>query len=209
MINIISKSYLSSRISGPQKVVLNTIKGLEKLGYPYVVNKSLSSCKRLWIHDDINALKFIKDLPSDISIVVGPNLFIKPDNIPSNLNIKRAVFLYPSRWIKDFWLRYGYNGSSMEVWPVGIDTDDFNISKIEKKVVMVYYKQRFAEELKFVENLLVNKKIKYKLIVYRDYTEGEYKKVLAESKYGIWLGRHESQGIALEEAMSCGVPLIV
>jgi hypothetical protein len=32
---------------------------------------------------------------------------------------------------------------------------------------------------------------------------------LQESKYGIWLDAHESQGFALQEALSCNVPLLV
>jgi hypothetical protein len=32
---------------------------------------------------------------------------------------------------------------------------------------------------------------------------------LKNAKYGIWVGRHESQGFALEEALSCNVPLLV
>jgi glycosyltransferase involved in cell wall biosynthesis len=209
MINIISKSYLSSRVSGPKKVIMNLVKGLDQLGYPYVINKDLSACKRLWIHDDIQALKFVKDLPSDIRIVVGPNLFIKPSDIPKDLDITRTVFTYPSNWIKDFWKKLGYVGSFMEVWPAGIDTDEFNISKAEKKFVMLYYKQRTKDELKLVEDFLHSKKIEYKLIVYHDYREKEFRDILSQTKYGIWLGRHESQGIALEEALACGVPLIV
>ena len=32
---------------------------------------------------------------------------------------------------------------------------------------------------------------------------------LKKSKFGIWLGRHESQGFALEETLACDVPLLV
>jgi glycosyltransferase involved in cell wall biosynthesis len=32
---------------------------------------------------------------------------------------------------------------------------------------------------------------------------------LSESKYGIWLDAHESQGFALQEAIACNVPLLV
>ena len=32
---------------------------------------------------------------------------------------------------------------------------------------------------------------------------------LQNSKYGIWLDAHESQGFALQEALSCNVPLLV
>ena len=55
MINIISKAYLSKNATGPKKVVDNFIKGLDILGYPYVINKRLDACQRLWIHDDTAA----------------------------------------------------------------------------------------------------------------------------------------------------------
>ena len=51
MINIISRAAVSNRASGPKKVVSNLIKGLEKIGYPYVVNARLDACKRLWIQE--------------------------------------------------------------------------------------------------------------------------------------------------------------
>ena len=41
------------------------------------------------------------------------------------------------------------------------------------------------------------------------YAEEEYLNYLKESKFGIWLTAHESQGFALEEALSCDVPLLV
>jgi glycosyltransferase involved in cell wall biosynthesis len=37
----------------------------------------------------------------------------------------------------------------------------------------------------------------------------DYINYLHESKYGIWIGCHESQGFALQEALSCNVPLLV
>ena len=43
----------------------------------------------------------------------------------------------------------------------------------------------------------------------KKYPEEEYIKYLQESKYGIWLGAHESQGFALEEALAINVPLLV
>ena len=41
------------------------------------------------------------------------------------------------------------------------------------------------------------------------YDEKDFLTQLKNSKYGIWLGRHESQGFALEETLSCDVPLLV
>jgi len=69
MINIISKAYLSKNATGPKKVVDNLIKGLDILGYPYVINKRLDACQRLWIHDDTAALARINKLSPEIKIV--------------------------------------------------------------------------------------------------------------------------------------------
>jgi hypothetical protein len=52
--------------------------------------------------------------------------------------------------------------------------------------------------------------IDYRLFSYDDrYDETEYINCLQNAKYGIWVGRHESQGFALEETLSCNVPLLV
>jgi glycosyltransferase involved in cell wall biosynthesis len=49
----------------------------------------------------------------------------------------------------------------------------------------------------------------YKVIRYGSYTESVYKKLLSQARLVVWLGRHESQGIALEEPLACGAPVLV
>jgi hypothetical protein len=41
------------------------------------------------------------------------------------------------------------------------------------------------------------------------YKEADYTHALRTASWGIWLGQHESQGYAFQEALSMGVPLIV
>ena len=41
------------------------------------------------------------------------------------------------------------------------------------------------------------------------YSEAEYLEYLQNSKFGVWVGAHESQGFALQEALSCDVLLLV
>src|SRR4051812_45284441 len=98
MLNIISKSYCRRFQSGPKKVVDNLIKGLEKIGYPYVTNRRLDACARLWVHDDVAALKLVSTLPPEIKVVVGPNLVVMPRNLPPHINLSRAVYVHPSNW---------------------------------------------------------------------------------------------------------------
>ena len=55
-----------------------------------------------------------------------------------------------------------------------------------------------------------NKNINYYVFSYdRKYDEDDYIRFLQNAKYGIIIGRHESQGFAIEEALSCNAPLFV
>jgi hypothetical protein len=56
----------------------------------------------------------------------------------------------------------------------------------------------------------IHNNIDYKIFNYqRRYSEQEYLEYLQHAKFGIWVDGHESQGFALEEALSCNVPLLV
>lgn len=209
MINIVSKSHLSKNISGPKKVADNLIEGLKLIGYPFVVNRRLDACARLWIHDDVRALWEIKNLPPEIKVVAGPNLFLKPERVPGGLDLSRAVFLQPSQWSLGFWKDFGFRSCPLESWPVGIDTYEFAPQPGQKNYILVYFKQRAPAELEFVKRELAAAGLAYKVLSYPSYSEKQYKKLLGQARYVVWLGRHESQGIALEEALSCGVPAVV
>ena len=209
MLNIISRSIYNKKVRGPKKVVDNLILGLKKMGYPYVINKDLNSCKRLWIHDDIEALKRLKDVRKDIAVIIGPNLFVNPENIPKNLDLSRTVYVQPSLMVKNVWENRKYDKSKIQVWPVGIDTEKYSPSNKDKDLVLVYFKNRKKEELEFIENSLKSRNINYKTIIYGSYNNEDYLNLLKATKYVIWLGGYESQGIALEEALSCNIPMLV
>jgi hypothetical protein len=209
MINIISKSYCRTFQSGPKKVVDNLIKGLSKIGYPYVVNKRLDACARLWVHDDVDALRLVPSLPPTIKVVVGPNLVTLPRNLPVGLDLSRSIYLHPSNWAIAAWKSFGYSKWPMHRWPAGIDTDQFHPTSEKKEHVLVYFKQRYPEELAAVVSTLEKNHIPFKMVTYGAYRETEYKHLLARAKYVLWLGRHDTQGIALQEALAVNIPMIV
>lgn len=208
MINIISRSILNRKVRGPKKVALNLIKGLGSIDYPYVINRSLDSTNRLWIQDDISALNQINSLPERVKVILGPNLFVNPEEIPKNLNLEKVLYIQPSKTVENIWRKKGFN-ESMAVWPSGIDVDEFSPSNFLKEQVLIYFKNRNEDELKEVEKVLKEKKISFKLIRYGNYNENEYKETLKTTKYIIWLGVAESQGLALEEALSMNIPILV
>jgi hypothetical protein len=47
------------------------------------------------------------------------------------------------------------------------------------------------------------------VIKYGHYSENEFKAALKDSLFGVWIGVHESQGIALQEALASDLPLVV
>jgi glycosyltransferase involved in cell wall biosynthesis len=209
MINVVSKAYCRHYQSGPKKVVDNLLKGLDKIGYPYVVNRRLDATKRLWIHDDVEALAQAALLPDSVKVVVGPNLVVMPRNLPANIDMSRFVYIHPSNWAKKFWEDAGFVSCPIVAWPTGIDTDEFAPSSGLKRTVLVYFKQRFPEELTAVEQALQKKGIAYQIVRYPTYRERVYKRLLREARYIVWVGRQESQGIALQEALAANVPLLL
>lgn len=209
MINIISKSYIDKEIRGPKKVVDNLITGLQKINYPYVINKKLDATDRLWIHDDIAALREINKLPQRVRTIIGPNLFISPDQIPKDIDISKTIYIQPSLNVVDIWNKQGFNRTKLEIWPAGVDIEKFRPSPASKEYVLLYFKNRSTDDLKEVESTLKEKNIAYRLIKYGHYKEKDYLETLQKTKYIIWLGGSESQGLALEEAMAMNVPILV
>ena len=143
----------------------------------------------------------------------GPHFSVFPNE--KNLNLIKgtnSVYIQPSEWAKQSWYSYNNTTNDLKIVPFafGVDTEKFNASySNEKTKVFVYYKHRNPNELHKIENFLNNRSIQYKIFHYGHYNEQDYISYLRECKYGVWVGAHESQGFALEEALSSNVPLFV
>jgi glycosyltransferase involved in cell wall biosynthesis len=99
----------------------------------------------------------------------------------------------------------------MAVWPVGVDTEEFYPSSVTRnnQSVMVYHKERDLQELVYILETVHSLGLHCTLVIYDRYTELEFKEALAKTNFIIWHGPHESQGLALQEAMACNVPILV
>ncbi len=209
-INIISKQANRTRITGPKKVLVNALKGLDKIGVNYVFNQSLHEHKYNWIHDDQQAM--IEAGFVGRAVLVGPNTAVLPKDLP--LFRKKlpqdSVYIHPSKWSAEVWNFLGYNESKLDFWPVGIDMDEFQVVKRENNSkILLYFKQREVALLENVQKIITNLGFEYILIHYGFYKEQEYKQALQECKFGVWIGCSESQGIGLQEALATNLPLIV
>lgn len=208
MINIISRSIITNYNRGPLKVVINTLKGLDLIGVPYVVNRALNATDHIWIHDDPVALASASKLSSNFKIIAGPNIYTTPGELPLKLPTS-LLWLHPATWVKEFWDTFGGDKIHSNVWPVGIDTEYFKPSKTTKDLILIYNKMRSQIDVNMVCSLLNKLREPYRVLTYGTYNESEYRTLLQRAKAMVWVGRSESQGIAFLEAMSMNVPMLV
>ncbi len=156
------------------------------------------------------------EYPIDVSkypnhkFIFGPHFSVFP--IKDQMQLiegPNSVYVQPSEWTKQAWCN---NNNKFYVLPFGVDTYKFcEIKPLSmRNEVIVYYKHRNPAELQALQHFLQSKNIQYTIFSYmHKYTEDDYLKYLQNAKYMILLDAHESQGFAVEEAMSCNVPLLV
>jgi hypothetical protein len=214
MLNIISRAWSRPESGAVHKVVHNLIAGLDSIGYPYVINKPINFCNRIWIHDDYRAIMALPKTKGDLNVIIGPNLFVMPRDIPMSVRIPEyCVYIHPSAWAVDAWKSLGYMRTAIDCWAVGIDNRGFEHYKKEKKnKVLFYYKCRDrlgASGATQIESILRSEGVEFDRFDYGSYEQEEYLHALGRSRYVVWYGRQESQGLALQEALSMGCPVLV
>ncbi len=156
----------------------------------------------------------IKNYPKQ-KFIFGPHFSVFPEKEDMEMiSYPNAVYLQPSLWPVEHWKTYPYcKKVNFQIMPFGVDTKLYKpIKNInERKKVFIYFKSRRSEELAFVTNYLTLNEIEYTIFYHGiEYEETDFIRFLQqEAKFGIWIGRHESQGFALEECMSANVPLFI
>ncbi len=171
--------------------------------------------------NDINDYEYIYSPNNPINIdkypnkkfLFGPHFSVFPDHKLQQLNNqhKNAYYIQPSQWAADVWKNKGAE-KYLPIKPFAfpVDTEQFQPNNCERTEVFLYHKRRHPKELKQVKYFLKSKQIDYHLFDYvQRYNEQHYINILQKAKYGIILDAHESQGFAIEEALSCNVPLLI
>jgi glycosyltransferase involved in cell wall biosynthesis len=108
-----------------------------------------------------------------------------------------------------------YWGECVETWPVGIDTDLWAPLHAAKTIdVLVYDKVMWHREecaaslIGPIRCALRKKGHSFVEIRYGFYEEEEFRRLLALSRAMIFLCEHETQGIAYQQALATGVPIL-
>lgn len=173
-------------------------------------NLELDEYDLVWIPQGFyHSLQF----PNSKGILYGPQNFVFP-NEPWTYKIEpsfnRSIYTCLSDYIQKIWIQFPKICLPVKPLPLPVDIELFKPSNLEKNIdCFIYFKNRSKEDLQYIENILNCLNYTYKVLQYGHYKEEEYIDILNKSKFGIWLGAHESQGFALQEALSMNVPLIV
>lgn len=158
--------------------------------------------------------------PMDISLypnkfwIFGPHFSVFPNEKIMKINYKQnnLVYILPSEWCINLY-KYFNIKINTKVLSFAVNINKFNFIKPieERSEIIIYYKGRKMEELEFiVNNLRIRGINNFRIFSYKNrYNEDDFLNYLHNSKYGIIVDAHESQGFAIQEMLSCNIPLLV
>lgn len=151
-------------------------------------------------------------LPNVKHILYGPHNFVFPKE-PWTYTIEpafeRSIYTCLSGWIQNIYSRMGTICMPVKPLPFPVDIEKFNMNNEKTYDCFIYFKNRSKEDLQFIETIVQYMNLTYTVFKYGHYKEEDYINTVQKCRFGIWLGAHESQGFALQEALSMNVPLIV
>ena len=153
------------------------------------------------------------DLPNPA--VLGPGLYDHPSLAPGLMEDERNRFyLVCSEWMRCMFARR--YGDSCVIWFNGIDAASWPDTRGHAKDVdvLVYDKIRWNREhyepalLDPVMASLARRGLRVETLRYKLYDHATYRDLLARSRSMLFLCEHETQGLAYQEALASGVPVL-
>jgi len=207
------------KYGGHYAVTRSLIEGLQKIGANFNYNPKSTSD----IGDVVVVLAGIPALKKAINLkkkgvikklLAGPNLV----NLPHDHNRLLGSPELDVCIVNSYWTRITYleDMPSLEkkisIWPAGVNSEYWkptDNNKKDNKNVLVYVKFQDGKSL-FSPVAKILKKYGWNpiQITYGSYNINQFKNLLSQSKFAVFLSRSESQGIALAEAWSMNVPTL-
>ena len=192
--------------NGPKQVLTSVL-----LSKKYLSNYSDNYQRVNWlISGDLE--KIINNLKtSDLKFptILGPNIeFEKFNN--SLKTLKEYIVIVPAKWVVPTIIsRLKIPSSKIKIWAAGVDTEYWSPQGSKKSTLLIYRKHDLSNDLLTIVNYAKQHSIRYKIVEYGQYKSKQFKDILEESFAAVWIGSTESQGIAIMQAWSMGVPTLV
>jgi glycosyltransferase involved in cell wall biosynthesis len=202
---------------GAMRVFLNLCMGLDRLGVAYRINdyRHVRS-NPTELACVIGKPQVLAKVPPRTPILFGTSIYSHPNDDPG-LPERRPIrqILVPSPWVRDMFVEVW--PGRVTVWPVGIDTERWSPASTSRRDVdvLIYDKifwQREQHVRTIIEPLsaeLARRRLRVKVLRYGSYREEELLELSRRTRSMVYLSRHETQGIAAQQMMASGVPLLV
>ncbi|PTY04997.1 glycosyltransferase family 1 protein [Opitutaceae bacterium EW11] len=204
------------RPGGLDTVFINLRLGLGRLGIQHEVNLPFD---RLRPDDRVAVLgrgrSCLAGYRQPNPIVAGIGLMTHPSEWPDLCQEYPVVrYLQHSAWCDAVYRPWF--GERCRIWPVGIDTASWTPPQRPSKSFdfLIYDKihwdrdQRQLDLLDPILGDLNGRGLTYRTLRYGTYTRSEYREALSACRAMLVFSAHESQGLAYQEALSSGVPVL-
>jgi hypothetical protein len=203
------------RLSGPASVLNSITNHSSRTEFLVVSNlEFIESGSYVWIQE--GNLWEIKD--KDVlslsmcasRVVLGPNIdWYNTKNLEFLTFLDSPVLLAPSSWVVRA-LQTCLPKSDIRIWPAGVDCEYWQPLPGLKKWIIFYVKNlKYLDHVRVLRQKLQMLGHNAKIVVYGQYTQNRYRKILMTSVAVIWIGQTESQGIALAETWAMDVPTMI
>lgn len=191
------------------------VNSLQRAGYRVVVNDV--TLARLNPSYPIGILGYphvLEDLRLDNPAVLGPGLYDHPRLAPTLMDDRRHhAYIVSSEWMRESFATV-YRDKCVR-WHAAVDVNQWPAASGPKNYdFLVYVKFLWDRERNESETLapvlaaLDRRGLSYVVIRYGSYYHEQYRAVLQRVRGMIFLCEHETQGIAYQEAMASGVPVL-
>jgi len=198
----------SPTVTGPQKVIENLLESLKQEKIDFSINEEKYKNNFLVQYNGVGHQKHSK-IETD-TCIIGPQVWLFDEYGKFLLDHQHYFrkIIAPSQWVKDkFESKFNLPSEKVSVWPVGIET--FNNTRDINFDCLIYHKSRPESELELVKKFLEDRNLTYLILQYGSYDEEGFRNLANQAKFSFIIDNTESQGIAIQEMMSLGVPLLV
>jgi hypothetical protein len=193
--------------NGPLEVLRNI-----QLGITEYEDKGNSFSHRVrWFVSTSPTITEIKNFALSDTILLGPNIeFEKHDYTELLQRFQNVYFLVPAPWVTPVLMeRINIEDKNIIVWPSGVDTSEWYSEGEALEQALVYLKGEEDDRFKGAIDILEKNEIQFHLVRYGKYTNKQFRKLLMSTKFVVWIGSTESQGLALMQTWSMNVPTYI